>query len=103
MSQSKEIIVAAAIERPETGKSQIKVARWLNVSPSVIHILFIFYLGNVNAHTYRDHILDVYVHPYAGAKGDAFVLRDDNMRPHRARILNSYLEQETIQHLITGP
>ncbi|GFW89839.1 DDE_3 domain-containing protein [Trichonephila clavipes] len=51
---------------------------------------------DVNAYTYRDDILDAYECPYAGAIGDAFVLQDDNTRPHKARIVDTYLEQETI-------
>ncbi|GFW98750.1 transposable element Tc1 transposase [Trichonephila clavipes] len=30
---------------------------------------------------------------------DAFVLQDDNARPHRARMMNAYLEQETIHRM----
>ncbi|GFU26272.1 DUF5641 domain-containing protein, partial [Trichonephila clavipes] len=59
----------------------------------------VFYHGNVYAHTYRDDILDTYVCPYADATGDAFVLQDDNARPHRARIVDTYLEQEAIQRV----
>ncbi|GFU26265.1 hypothetical protein TNCV_2085741, partial [Trichonephila clavipes] len=47
----------------------------------------------------RDDILDTYVCPYADATGDAFVLQDDNARPHRARIVDTYLEQEAIQRV----
>ncbi|GFV77977.1 hypothetical protein TNCV_1311 [Trichonephila clavipes] len=35
---------------------------------------------NVNAHTYREDILDAYECPYAGAIDDAFVQQDDNTR-----------------------
>ena len=52
--------------------------------------------GTENAEVYRDDILDAYVRPYAGAIGDAFLLQDDNARPHRARIVDDYLQQETI-------
>ena len=37
--------------------------------------------------------------PYAEAIGDAFLLQDDNARPHRTRILDDYLQQETIMHM----
>ncbi|KFM63970.1 Transposable element Tcb2 transposase, partial [Stegodyphus mimosarum] len=50
----------------------------------------------MNAQVYRDDILDAYVCPFAGAIGDAFLLQDDNARPHRARIIDDYLQQETI-------
>ena len=37
--------------------------------------------------------------PYAGAIGDAFLLQDDNARPHRAHIVDDYLQQETIMFI----
>ena len=45
---------------------------------------------------YRDEILDVYVRPHASAIGPQFILMDDNARPHRARVVEDYLQQETI-------
>ncbi|GFU90378.1 hypothetical protein TNCV_3123721 [Trichonephila clavipes] len=36
--------------------------------------------------------LDPYVRPYAAAIGNDFILMDDNARPHRARIVEEYLE-----------
>ena len=46
---------------------------------------------------YRDEILDPIVRPYAGAVGPTFILMDDNARPHRARVVQQYLEQQTIE------
>ena len=37
--------------------------------------------------------------PFAGAIGPDFVLMDDNARPHRARIVRDYLEDETIERM----
>lgn len=34
------------------------------------------------------------VHPYAGAFSPGFLLMDDNVRPHSARVVDQYLEQE---------
>ncbi|GBM82953.1 hypothetical protein AVEN_68103-1 [Araneus ventricosus] len=51
------------------------------------------------AKSYRDDILDAYVRPYAGAIGDDFLLQDDNARPNRTRIVDDYLQQETIQRM----
>jgi hypothetical protein len=39
------------------------------------------------------------VRPYAGAVGDGFILMDDNARPHRARVVTDYLENETIERM----
>ena len=43
--------------------------------------------GMMTGVRYRDEILDVYVRPYAGAIGPQFILKDDNARPHHARVV----------------
>jgi hypothetical protein len=48
---------------------------------------------------YRDEFLAPIVRFYAGAIGDDFILMDDNARPHRAGIVNEYLQQETIERM----
>jgi hypothetical protein len=45
---------------------------------------------------YWDEILDVYVRPYTGAVGPELILMDDNARPHHARVVKLYLQQETV-------
>ncbi len=45
---------------------------------------------------YRDGILDIYIRLYAGAIGPQFILMDDNARLHHARMVEEYLQQETI-------
>ena len=84
-------------ERDAYGAGSVCV--WGGISLGGRTDLHVFPRGNVNAHTHRDDILDAYVRPYVGAIGDAFVLQDDNSRPHRARIVYVYLEQETIQRM----
>ena len=41
-------------------------------------------------------MLNIYVRPNAGAIGPQFIIMDDNARPHRARVVEEYLQQETI-------
>ncbi|GFX21344.1 transposable element Tc1 transposase [Trichonephila clavipes] len=60
---------------------------------------FLFPWKNVNAHIYRNDILNAFVRPCALPIGDAFELQDDNARSNRARIVDTYLEQETIQRM----
>ncbi|GFT70856.1 transposable element Tcb2 transposase [Trichonephila clavipes] len=48
--------------------------------------------GTLTGVRYRDEILDPYVRPYAVAIGNDFILMDDNARPHRAIIVEEYLE-----------
>lgn len=55
--------------------------------------------GSLTGIRYRDEILDPIVRPYAGAHGPDFILMDDNARPHRARVVTRYLEQETIERM----
>ena len=52
--------------------------------------------GMMTGARYRDDILDVCVRPYAGAIGSLFILMDDNARLHRARVVDKYIQQETI-------
>jgi hypothetical protein len=52
--------------------------------------------GTMTGVRYRDEILGVYVRPYAGAVGPEFILMDDNACTHRARLVEQYLQQETI-------
>ena len=46
---------------------------------------------------YRDEILDVCVIQYGCAIGP--ILMDDNARPHRARVVEEYLQQKNIVHM----
>ncbi|GFU68415.1 transposable element Tcb2 transposase [Trichonephila clavipes] len=46
-----------------------------------------------------DEILDPYVRPYAAAIGNDFILMDDNARPHRARIVEEYLEDHGLERM----
>jgi hypothetical protein len=55
--------------------------------------------GNLSGVRYRDEILHPIVRPYAGTVGDGFILMDDNVRPHRARVVTDYLENETIERM----
>ena len=61
--------------------------------------LHAFPRGTMNAEVYRDDILNAYERPYAGAKGDDFPLQDNNARLHETRIVDDYLQLETILHM----
>ncbi|GFW10447.1 transposable element Tcb1 transposase [Trichonephila clavipes] len=61
--------------------------------------LNIFKRGSVTAARYRDEALEPIVRLYAAAVGPTFVLMDVNARPHRADIVNDYLESEEIAHM----
>jgi len=55
--------------------------------------------GTLTAQRYRDEILAVHVRSYAGAIGPFFLLMDDNATAHRARIVQEYLQRETIERM----
>ncbi len=52
--------------------------------------------GALTAVRYRDAVLEPVVRPFAGTLGQDFVLMHDNARPHTARVVQAYLEQEGI-------
>ena len=52
--------------------------------------------GNLNGQRYRDEILNEHVRLFAGAMGpDDMVFVDDNARPHRNRLVDQYLVDNT--------
>jgi hypothetical protein len=56
--------------------------------------------GAMTAHRYILECLEPHVVvPYAPFIGENFLLMDDNARPHRARIVDQYLEQVGVQRL----
>ncbi|GFV26340.1 transposable element Tcb1 transposase [Trichonephila clavipes] len=82
-------------EIKDVGSSTCPLDAWLNgVSTGGCTGLHVFLRRHVTDHTYRDDILDAYMHPYPGTTGN-----DDKTRPHRARIVDDYFELEVIQHM----
>ena len=69
---------------------------WAGISAQGKTDLNVIDNGTLTALRFLDEILDVYVHPYAGAVGENFILMDDNADAHRAHITDQYLEQATI-------
>ncbi|GFX29968.1 transposable element Tcb2 transposase [Trichonephila clavipes] len=72
---------------------------WAGISLGGHTDLHVFHGGTVTGLRYRDEILDPYVHPYAAAIGNDFILMDDNARPHRARIVEEYLEDHGLERM----
>ena len=48
---------------------------------------------------HRDEILDAYVQSYVAAIGNDFILMDDNARPHRAVLVQDYLESQGLEQM----
>ncbi|GFW71038.1 transposable element Tcb2 transposase [Trichonephila clavipes] len=72
---------------------------WAGISLGGHTDLHVFHGGTVTGLRYRDEILDPYVRPYAAAIGNDFILMDDNARPHRARIVEEYLEDYGLERM----
>ncbi|GFU61729.1 transposable element Tcb2 transposase [Trichonephila clavipes] len=72
---------------------------WAGISLDGHTDLHVFHGGTVTGLRYRDEILDPYVRPYAAAIGNDFILMDDNARPHRARIVEEYLEDHGLERM----
>ncbi|GFV01454.1 DDE_3 domain-containing protein [Trichonephila clavipes] len=72
---------------------------WAGISLCGHTDLHVFHGGTVTGLRYRDEILDPYVRPYAAAIGNDFILMDDNARPHRARIVEEYLEDHGLDRM----
>ncbi|GBN12349.1 hypothetical protein AVEN_87982-1 [Araneus ventricosus] len=58
---------------------------------------------SVTAVRYRDEILQLLERPFITAMGTDAIFMDDNARPHRARLMRSYLESETIPQMAFPP
>ncbi|GFU06150.1 transposable element Tcb2 transposase [Trichonephila clavipes] len=72
---------------------------WAGISLGGHTDLHVFHGGTVTGLRYRDEILDPYVCPYASAIGNDFILIDNNARPHRARIVDEYLEDHGLERM----
>ncbi|GFU03792.1 transposable element Tcb1 transposase [Trichonephila clavipes] len=69
---------------------------WAGISLGYRTDLHIFKRGSVTIVRYQDEILEPIVRLYAAVVDTTFVLMDDNARPHRADIVEDYLESEGI-------
>ncbi|GBO02153.1 hypothetical protein AVEN_203621-1 [Araneus ventricosus] len=61
--------------------------------------LHVFERGIVTGVRYRDEILEPYVRLFRGAVGPVFILMDDNARPHRALLVDEFLESGDIRRM----
>lgn len=56
-------------------------------------------VGMLTAVQYRDTILIPFVEPFRRRVGHNFILQDDNARPHRAQVVNDYLNGTDIARM----
>lgn len=72
---------------------------WRGISFDGSTDLFVTSNSSLNGVRYRDENIDHIVRPYTSAIDDDFVLMDNNVRLHRAGIVNEYLARETIESM----
>ncbi|UYV69889.1 hypothetical protein LAZ67_7001107 [Cordylochernes scorpioides] len=72
---------------------------WAGISSSRRTPLHIFSGGTLTAQRYKDEILEPYLRPYRDQIGHNLIFMDDNARPHRARLVNEYLQSENIRRM----
>ncbi|GFT71225.1 transposable element Tcb1 transposase [Trichonephila clavipes] len=75
------------------------IMMWAGISLGYHTDLHIFKRSSVTSVRYRDEVLELIVRLYAASGGHTFVLMDDNARPHRADIVDDYLESEGIARM----
>ena len=56
--------------------------------------------GNLNSPRYIAEVLQPHVVPHANQIGNGFIFQDDNARPHRARIVDQFLQAHGIQRMV---
>jgi transposase len=59
----------------------------------------VFIDGNINAQRYRDEILIEHAIPFLRQHGPGLIFQQDNARPHAARIITDFLEEEDVRVL----
>ena len=72
---------------------------WAGISLRGCTDLYVIQNGCLTSVRYRDEILHAIVSRYAGATGLVCILTDDNARPHRATVVQQYLQAETIDRM----
>ncbi|GFS57008.1 DDE_3 domain-containing protein [Trichonephila clavipes] len=61
--------------------------------------LHVFERASVTFMRYGDEVLEPYVRFFKGACGPEFILMDDNVRPHRALLVDEFLKIEDIRRM----
>ncbi|GBL80410.1 Transposable element Tcb1 transposase [Araneus ventricosus] len=72
---------------------------WAGISSGYRTDLHIYRRGSVTAVRYREEVLDPILKLHAAAVGPSFVLMDDTARPHRAAIVDNFLECKGIERM----
>ncbi|GFU79519.1 transposable element Tcb2 transposase [Trichonephila clavipes] len=85
------------VERDRFGSGGVMV--WGGIMIDGRTPLHVFRSGSVTGQIYRDEVLDPYVRLFRGAYGRDFLFMHDNARPHRANLVDEFLESEDIKRI----
>ena len=88
--------------QPTTAYSGGSVMIWTGISLNGRTALVVV-PGNLNGRLYIDEILGPHVVPYLCQMGQNAIFQDDNARPHRARIVDNFLQLNGVQRLEWPP
>lgn len=89
------------VERDHFGGASIMVwAGILLTTRTALHEIVRVHRQGLTAIRYRDEVLAPHVRLFRGAVGPDFVLMDDNARPHRAHVVDDFLETEDIARMV---
>ena len=72
---------------------------WGGITTNASPPLRLFDGVSLTAHRYLQEVLEPYVRLFRGAVGPNFLFMGDNARPHRAQLVQDYLETEDIQRM----
>lgn len=86
------------VERDRYGGAGVLV--WGGISIGGRTDLYVLPRGTMTGQRYRDDVLARHVEPFARDHGPGFILQDDNARPHRARLVDRFLEEHHIQRMV---
>lgn len=82
-----------------TGFGGGSIMVWGGISLTARTDLVVVDNGAMNADRYIRNILEEHVVPFAPYIGENFIFMDDNARPHRARIVQEYLEEVEVSRM----
>ncbi|GBN98948.1 hypothetical protein AVEN_58760-1 [Araneus ventricosus] len=91
--------VSGAKHRRKRPLQRPRITVWAGIATNGRTDLYVFAGGSVTAVRYRDEILHPLLLPFISAMGTDAIFMDDNPRPHRARLVRSYLEGKTIPQM----
>ncbi|KFM73878.1 Retrovirus-related Pol polyprotein from transposon 297, partial [Stegodyphus mimosarum] len=89
------------VERDRFGSGGVMV--WGGITIDGRTPLHVFSSGSVTGQIYRDEVLDPYARLFRGAYGPDLLFMGDNARPHRANLVDEFLESEDIKRIPWPP